>query len=349
MNAKDTDLIVLREVTADVAGRASEPSADAVARTWTRITMSGSAAPPSRPRFWSRGSALSRALVPAIAAVAVAVVLLATVALRPGPGKGLQVGVAPLPPTPSSSADKSPPSSPPQQAVPTVAVTDPGTTVRSVPVGRVIDEMAAKTATVSPVTLGAGQLLYLRMEVAETVDGQVQPRVCEWWIETHGMTAVKIVNDGQDMGPGYGPPPGPPSLAAPTPQWLASLSTNPAVLYSMLEDLNAGVKLGGAHYVLKELAALYRTSDPVLVPAVRAAFYRVLGEIDGLSATEVNVAGRTLYRVHQAGQNVTDLLLDPATGQVAGVRYTYLTPEGATVEAIELWYRAVVSQVGQTA
>ncbi len=340
MTANDTDLAVLREVTADVAGPAAEPSADAVARTWARLSLR-TADPPARPRVWSR-----KLLVPAIAAAAVAVILLATVALRPG--HGLQVGASPLPPTPSADRSPAEPTSTPVPAG-TVAVTEVGTTVGSVPVGRVIEEMVAAAASVEPVILSAGELLYVRMEVADWAGRQLTAtRVHEWWVDPNGMTPLKIVNDGRDMGPGSDPPAGPPSLVAPTPEWLASLSTDPAVLYDMLVDLNAGVKLGGAHYVMKELAALYRTSDPVLTPAVRAAFYRALGEVDGLSATEVNVAGRKLYRMHQGGQNVSDLLLDPATGQVAGVRYSYLGSESVQVESIELWYRAVVREVGQT-
>jgi hypothetical protein len=344
MDDNEPDLAAVRGLAADVAGPA--PTADAVARTWSRVTTA------KRRRIrWAR------MLVPAGAAVAVLAVLVTTIALRPGPGApqgGIQIGAQPVTSpsptaTPTVRSKAAIPCPAPCSGVPTVTVTDPGTTLGPVPISLVINEMVAKSASVVPVALTAGQLLYRCFEVADkTANGQVTTSVHEWWINPDTAEVVKILNDGSDMG-GSGAPTDPPGFNAPTRQWLANLSTDPTILYGQLVQLNASVKLGGAHYVLKELGTLYRTSDPVLVPAVRAALYRVLGQISGISATEVAVAGRKLYRVHQAGQDVSDLLLDPATGLVAGARWDITNGQAGTVATIDLWRSAVVGQVGERA
>ena len=341
MKRTEPDLVAAREAATDVAGPGAQPSPDAVARTWSRITAS-----PRTPRPWWR-----RVIVPASAAVAVLAVLATVIVLRPGPSQTIQIGAEPQPtaaaPTKPTPPSKVPPSVDPSAVVPTVAVTDPGTTVGPVPISRVVNEMVARSASVVPVTLTAGQLLYGCFESADKpANAQATTSVSEWWINPDTAQILKVRRDGQDMG-GSEALTGTPGFAEPTREWLASLPTDPRVLYARLVDLNAGVKMGGASYVLKELMSLYRATDPVLTPAVRAALYRVLGRIIGLSATQVTVAGRKLYRVHQTGQVASiDLLLDPATGMVAGGRWDTTADDGSVVATIELWRYAVVDQLG---
>ena len=124
---------------------------------------------------------------------------------------------------------------------------------------------------------------------------------------------------------------------------VATLTTDPDELYAEFAALNAGGKLGGDHYVLKELSDFLMRTDLLLPPAQRAALYAVLTRIDGLTATEVVVQGRTLYGIHQA--DLMDLLLDPATGRSVGLWWN----DGNVAMpscGIELWSGSVVNGVG---
>ena len=195
-------------------------------------------------------------------------------------------------------------------------------------------------------------MLYLRVETANVqTDGTVTTRLNEQWLDPNGLRALNIVLDGQDLsspdpwdGSRYTPPPpGPPSLTAPTPQWLAELTTDPVELYQMFAALNGGGQRGES-YIVKELSYFMRLGDPLLPPALRAALFGVLGQIDGLVATEVDVSGWRLYGLHQPDDPI-ELLVDPATGRAVGQRWT---DNFTGTASIEMMYFTVVDGVGQT-
>ncbi len=141
-----------------------------------------------------------------------------------------------------------------------------------------------------------------------------------------------------------------PSLDSPSPQWLATLPTDPDRLLSMVDKLNAGTKLGGEAYEFKSIAELFGECGAVLTPQVRAAFYTALGKINGVTATELRVDGRKLYALRErltgksAGQ---ELLLDPATGQIVGTRWIDARNHASPTN-LEFWRYVAVAEVGQT-
>jgi hypothetical protein len=215
--------------------------------------------------------------------------------------------------------------------------------------------MAAKAASAQPLTIPAGKLLYVRTENRESPAG----RLHEIWLDPQGMIALRVDIGGEDTS--TGPKSSPetaaeqarqqfategPSLRMPTPQWLATLPGDPNRLLNMVNQLNAGTKNGGPYYAVKEMTELFWECGAVLTPRVRAVAYRALGKIDGLAATELRLDGRKLYALREPDRGrgfAQELLLDPATGQVAGVR----TIEGSTAAGVALWHYAVVDTVGQ--
>jgi len=335
------DLRLVRAVAADIAGESADPSPEAVARIWSRVALV-----PDRTRS---GRRLRWVVVPV--GVAVAAVLLAmSVLLQSRPSLGPNIGAPSTQPSTEPSITFSP------SPEPSVRVTTAGTIGAALPVGQVIDELVARSASVEPISLTDGQLLYVRIEAADvTPSGTVITRLNEQWLDPNGLRALKIILDGRDLSepdPRDGstfspPPPGVPSLNEPNPQWLADLTTDPAELYDMFAAINAGGRLGGEAYVLKELAYLMLRSDPLLPPAQRAALFGVLGLIDGLTATELDVAGWRLYRLQQPDGPLSpvDLLVDPATGRVVGQRWSDIV---TGTESIELLYFTVVNEVGAT-
>jgi hypothetical protein len=140
-----------------------------------------------------------------------------------------------------------------------------------------------------------------------------------------------------------------PSLRMPSPQWLATLTTDPNALLRMVDAVNAGTKLGGKRYEFKEISELFQECGAVLTPPVRAAFYRALGKINGVAATELRVDGRRLYALRQPDNGrgfAEELLLDPSTGQVVGLRSLQIDGK-ATPTGLGFWRYAAVRAVGQ--
>jgi hypothetical protein len=233
-----------------------------------------------------------------------------------------------------------------------VRVTEFGSVGSAVPVQQVIDELAARSASVVPVTIADGELLYVRIEAADVrSNATVRTRLNEQWLDPNGLRVLNIVLNGQDMSspdPRDGsvytpPPPGPPSVTAPSPQWLSELTTDPDQLFDMFAAINGGGARGET-YVLKEFSYFMRFADPLLPPAQRAALFGVLDKIDGLQASEVDVAGWRLYSLHRADDPI-EILVDPATGRVIGQRWT---DDLTGTHSIELLYFTVVDAVGQT-
>jgi hypothetical protein len=179
----------------------------------------------------------------------------------------------------------------------------------------------AKAAKRAPaLTLEPGQFLYVRVDAYDRVEGEWFPRTQNWWVDLH---AVKK-----------------PNLDRPSAKYLASLPADPAELYDRLAAINAGVKLGGEHYVSKQLFSALNQYGPLLKPAVRAAFYQVLDLIPGESAVTVTLDGHTYYGFRDMTTSVGDfyLLCDPETGQAVGEAYG--------TNLIEFWHVAVVDDEG---
>jgi hypothetical protein len=342
MNRNDSDLVAVREVAAEVAGHGGEPSPDAVARTWSRI------AERRRPRTRKWAWATAPAAAVAVVAVAVGAAFALPRDNPVGPDAGGATQTAPAPPT------GIPPSL--------------GELVRVLPAGQVIDEMAAKAATVPPVAIPAGKFLYVRSDAtSDKPDGTRVTDRYEMWLDPDGMHYLKIVVDGKDM-PVGGPsvvksdgtripvnnrPTGGPTLTNPTPQWLATLPTDPDTLLDMLQALSPETPEDPSRYVMEGLGELFFKCEPVLTPAVRAALYNVLHELDGLTAAELRIAGRKTYMISRSwigGGSRDVLLFDPTTGRVVS-RVLDLGPaNGDTrqVVRVETWHHAVVDSVGQT-
>ena len=158
------------------------------------------------------------------------------------------------------------------------------------------------------------------------------------WLAATDLRIARIAVDGHDMSTDNSPP-GAPSLQYPSIEFLNGLSTDDSTLYTMFRDLNAGVKLGGARYVTKEVFYALRTYGPLLPPATRAAFFRVLTHVSGETAAEFQVAGGTYLGFHDIAGSGADLLVDPTTGQVVGERYG--------TDQLDLCRYAVVGALGQ--
>ena len=147
-------------------------------------------------------------------------------------------------------------------------------------------------------------------------------------------------------------PTGPPDLHSPTVAWLNAMSTDPAKLYQQLLALDQGGKLSADRYVLSEWTEAMLLYGPLLSPQVRAAWFRTLNRIDGLTANQYSVGGKTYLAIGDRDSNpgpspapdreltTGKALLDPATGQVVGELYPG--------NLVELWSHAVVDRVGQT-
>jgi hypothetical protein len=232
---------------------------------------------------------------------------------------------------------------------------DLGMVVRTVKVSEVVSDMAAKAGAVRTLSIPDGQFLYVRTSARDTSDGSLH----QMWLEPQGMIAVLVDRDDIGRAPTStlelqaartrfaqdGP-----SLLMPSPQWLATLPTNADALLHMVDAVNAGAKLGGKRYEFKQISELFWQCGAVLTPRVRAAFYRALGRISGVTATELRVDGRRLYALRQPDNGkgfAEELLMDPSTGQVVGLRSLQLGRE-ATPTELAFWRYGAVAEVGQS-
>ncbi|MEV0457813.1 hypothetical protein [Catellatospora methionotrophica] len=311
----DGDLHRLREF---VHGR-STPAPGALARVQRRVEQAAS--PTTRPRRrLPRGAAGSppRWVAPA----ATAAVVLAVVG-----------GIAAL-----GSVEGAAPTAAPSGAPTVVATGAPWPVYRAaVPVADVFEQLARAAGGTAPLAPQPGELLCTRTDVRQvnTPAGVVmQPssqvrEVCaepvgllpvrETWdgVETGGVkgeTSAELLAIAREtfveVGPGWG---------YPTTAWLSGLPTDPETLRAAF---HAGSR-GPAD--VDPLERWHRYGDflgrvePLLPAPQRVAFHRVMAGVGGLTATEVDLAGRRLYAVRQGnGINALDLLFDPATGRITG-------------------------------
>jgi hypothetical protein len=332
------ELEAVRTTLARLAGPAAQPSEAAVARTWSRITAPAAApAPRLAPgRRWLP--------VAAVAAVVVVIALLANVVLRPAPAPptSLQVGGSPAPKT---TPPKTPPTTAPARTMPTAHVPDHGTVLGPVPLRQAIDAMVAASANAPAWPVAPGQLLYHRTDWYEVDTAPGAPpggRVDIDWYDPNSMSLRRMIRTAIGMDEAGSVPAGGPSFEKPSVAWLAQVTTDPTALYRIFADLNAGTKLGGDHYVTEEVFTVFERFGPLLSPKLRAALFRVVGMVNGVTANQTTVDGRPYYGILDVASQPNSnafLLCDPATGQVVGERYAY--------GSIQLWSYAVVNSTDE--
>ncbi|GAB4046935.1 hypothetical protein [Catellatospora paridis] len=133
--------------------------------------------------------------------------------------------------------------------------------------------------------------------------------------EVKGQSAAERLAAARDgfaaAGPGWG---------YPTAAWLATLPTDPDLL---LAGFRAGTRSPAEIDDLtrwQQYGRFLARVDPLLPAAQRAAFHRLLGRLDGLTAAEAfTVSGKRLYAVRLTSGTIADeLLFEPNTGRLAG-------------------------------
>lgn len=343
MSRDDSDIIAVRDLP---PGR-PEPTDESVSRTWHHITAA------RRP---ARARATSRILVPAMAAVLVAgLVVGGALVFRPG-AELLDFG--------SPSGDKS--------AEPNRAPTPPQT----VAVLHALAEAAAHGP--AAVQVRPGQYIFVHHDGwaagfqatvegngAPPQEGRIERQIREMWFDPQGMVTMSVTDGQVNLGADPSAERGAferqgPSLNWSTPEWLASLPTDPAQLRAELRELTGD---GGAwstdHALWSTLQELYLRADLVLSPEVRAALLLSFTGLRGLTSSDLTVDGRRLVAVRHTERGTGDeILFDPATGQAVGRRTVSPDPDvtlTAPADAPKLdpgvlyqatWTQKVVAAVG---
>ncbi|HEX5596067.1 MAG TPA: CU044_5270 family protein [Micromonosporaceae bacterium] len=341
MSHTDPDITAVRQLPPGTL----EPTDESVSRTWYRLT--------ARRTQRHRPRSPQRLLIPAAAgAVVVGLVIGAAVLLAPGNGgPALQPGAVPV------------------LGVPTDVKTE-------------MDRLIRAAERIEPLPLSDGELIYVHNEGVSTLlhgagdSGVLEAEKHQMWLDPQGMIPLRIIRNGKDFTKDTendhaaevaqarqqltadGP-----SLLRPTPQWLADLPTDPAVLRAQLLAAIGENSWSEEHRLVNGLVDLFVRVEPVLTPPVRVAFYRLLGDIDGTTAMEITVEGRVLVAIrHEENGSATDLLFDPLTGRSAGRRSAVSSDDvrispapgvdpatfDPTVLSQSIWTHTIVSKVGQT-
>jgi hypothetical protein len=162
-------------------------------------------------------------------------------------------------------------------------------------------------------------------------------------------------NGGGDQPAGSAPagPPTHPDMIHNTPQWIASLPTDPGTLRDLL--LEQSRDIAGAwsnrHGLWDGLAELFHTADFAIPVDVRTAIYRVLAQEKGLTANRAVVGGRDVYLITRVERDdAQQLLFDPASGRCIGRRSLFLGDDPSVpadrVLSWSIWDQHVVAKVG---
>jgi hypothetical protein len=118
-----------------------------------------------------------------------------------------------------------------------------------------------------------------------------------------------------------------PSLAHPSPSYLATLDADPEQLQSLLfrpiicapgSDCTRAYK---NWEVFADIEDLFRQGDVIIPPAVRAGLLRLVATFTGLTAEPVTADGHAYVAVGIPDEQATtrsEMLVDPATGRVVG-------------------------------
>ncbi|BCB87545.1 hypothetical protein Psuf_048580 [Phytohabitans suffuscus] len=338
-----------------------EPTDESVSRTWYRVT---SAQRPARTRT------PSRILVPALAATLVAgLVVGGAVLFRPG-GEPLGFGA---PPSADKSSDPNLTPAPPETVAALnalAAAAAAGPPAARVAPGRYI--FARHDGWAAGYEMSAGNGVQRRGgsgaapgQAAVPSNGTLERQIREIWFDPQGMVAVSITDGKREMS--ADPAAGRaafkdrgPSLFQPTPEWLATLPTDPDQLRAELrEQIGEGGAWSTDHALWSTLQEVYFSADLVMTPELRAALLRSFTGLRGITSSEITVDGRRLVAVrHTERGGGNEILFDPATGSAVGRRsmsldgsVTVSVPPGAPklepgVTYQATWTQKVVAGVG---
>ncbi|MBV1851683.1 hypothetical protein [Catellatospora tritici] len=321
MTRTDPDLHAVRDLPPGLA----EPTDASVSRTWYLLSARQTAA--------QRGSRhpLLRLFIPVAAAALVGVVTLTAINLTSGGGMDF---AAPQISTIHAS----------HQPLPTEHADHDPSLTRTTPEAVAALEALAHTAEqgTATVTLAPGQLIHVQttgwaahLNAAGPGTGQVEYQPRSIWLDPEGMVALKLLAGDRDMFAGpRSDPEGEqaharqflaehgPSLLMPTPQWLASLPTDPAQLLAELRgEMTGNDKWAVDHQVWDQMAQVYADCDILLSPQVRAALLRAYTGMDGLTVGEVMIDDTRLIAIRHTDQGyAVEILFDPVTAWAVGRR-----------------------------
>jgi hypothetical protein len=318
MTHTDPDLRAVRDLPA------TEPTDEAVSRTWYLLNQRHTAARGRSPRR------LARLLVPATAALTVAAVAAGVFVLnRAGGGNGDFA-------TPNTAEIRAS-----HQALPDERGTNPELSKTTPEAIAALAALARAAEGAGTVTLAPGQLIHVRADGwASSQRGndptaQIAYQGREKWVDPHGMIPVKIFDGERDMLGGSKDKAGDdtsqrdylrehgPSLLFPTPEWLAQLpADDPAALLARLRaDVDDNDTWTADHQLWDAMGQLYSNADILLSPRLRAGLLRAFQGMDGLTAGEVTVDGRPLVSIRQTQDgSATEILFDPVTAWAVGRR-----------------------------
>jgi hypothetical protein len=133
--------------------------------------------------------------------------------------------------------------------------------------------------------------------------------------DVKGQSAAEQLAAARDgfaaAGPGWG---------YPTAAWLATLPSDPDLLLAGFRAGSRGPAEVDDLARWQQYGRFLTRVDPLLPAAQRAAFHRLMGRLDGLTATEAFTwSGKRLLAVRLTSGTVCDeLLFDPGTGRLAG-------------------------------
>ena len=151
-----------------------------------------------------------------------------------------------------------------------------------------------------------------------------------------------------------------PGLANPTPAYLASLPSDPdALLATIREQLPQGKPDASgeaeAQLVFRTVATLVTKADALLRPELRSALYRALATLPGITRQSgtTDLDGRTGIAISRTGDGARfDLILDPASSRVIGVRQVLVEAErgvpAGTVQVLSSTDQRIVGKLGAT-
>jgi hypothetical protein len=340
MNRNEPEILAVRQIPPAMA----DPADESVSRTWHLMTRRRALAdrPTRRYLRWA---------IPVVATAAVGA-LAVGVSLALPHKSGNQPGGQPVVTLPSPENGKSP--------QPNTAVTT-GDTVAA------LNALANKAQAGTQTPIPAGKLMYVKHDGYATAtnagsgESHQEPQLREYWFDPQGAILLKCIADGVDMATqpksdmegniaqarAYLAEHGP-GIHNPTPQWLASLPTDPAALRSKLRELigNEAPAWSTDHELWSAMNDFYLYGDLMLTPQQRATFLRSFTGLKGLTSSEVLVGGKRLIAIrHTERGHGDEVLFDPETGMAVG--RASVTSEGSR-EYQATWTQAIVGSLTET-
>jgi hypothetical protein len=347
----DNDLNEVRRFRAAL----DQPTADSVLRVRRRLTtaIEGPASPvplmPAEPRRRGRWVLAASGAAAAVAAVIAAAAIGLPSPDAPGgttqfggpPGGGAQSGGTPGGGAQSGSLPSSPVSP---------LATAPASEAWPADLRATVERLAQLGAQLQPITVPAGKVLHNGSTIDERsgahnthevwydVDGVITLRVKRTGFHPMdvSMTEAEIAQTRQGLATNG------PSLAQPSPAYLAGLPTDPArLLTALLPDRSdkEGAR-SPEHYLFKDYVQVFYYLQPVLQPATRQAFYRMLGRMAGVRTLgALDIGGQPYVVIGHDERNrdgaveTSVLLFDRATGKVVGDGYVI----GGQLETVARW------------